>query len=361
MRTDGGLDTASQLSPSCERRFSDALPPYTAKHLLDLRLMHHYTIFTTDHFTKTFPERVSVVLKIDLPRLALDHEFLMDAILLVAVVHIACTESVPDGPLPVYLYRHQALRSLRQAVSDVTPENSNPVFCASTLLATVSFAADRIAGQSGLWMANWMTLVLGQRNIRGNKPPEDDHLPPPHPFTALAPARGAEKKPSASTKLYASNLYGGFADIPGPGVAPTDVQRALACLGDSDWAYRDTLHRAARDLGRLIATLEQPYEDPWLERQVKSWAFDMVPADFPELVRRAQPHALVIVAHYLVVFKLLPDLWTYQGVANHDLEEICNTIEPAWREYIAMPKMALRIDDKPTLAKMLVSSLRAGT
>lgn len=311
--------------------------------------MHHYSIFTSDHFAKTFPESVSVLLKINLPRLALEHDFLMDAILLVAVVHMACTESVPEGLLPVYLYRHQALRSLRKAVADVNTRTSGAVLGATALLATASFAADRISGQSGLWMANWLTLVLGQRNFRGTK--ESDHHP--HPFSALAAYHSNEM-------LAPSNLYGAFADIPGPGIIPTDIQHALARLSDADWAYCEPLRRAALDLGRLMSALGEPYEESWLEKQVKSWAWDMVPAEFLELVRRAHPQALVILAHYLAVFKLLPDVWTYQGVANHDIEEICSTIEAPWTEYISVPKAALQINDKPTLAKMLVNSLPTG-
>lgn len=310
--------------------------------------MHHYSVVTADHFAKTFPERVAPVLKINLPRLACEHAFLMDAILLTAVVHMASTEPVAEGSLPVYLYRHQALRSLRQSITDVSPQTSGPVMGASALLATVSFAADRIARQSGLWMANWLALVRGQRNFRG--PSWDDAK---HPFSALAhAARGTEEMPPPSS------LYGAFAEIPGPGVAPTHVQHALNRLGDSpDWVYRDALHGAAQELGRLVCVLARPYEELWLERQIKSWAWDMVPSEFTELVQRSQPQALIIIAYYLVVFKLLPDSWTYEGVSNHDIEEICNTIDPSWSEYLAVPKMALQIDDKPALVSLLVSCI----
>lgn len=346
-------DAPSQPLPSLQQLFHETQPTYNAKHLLDLRLMHHYSVVTADHFAKTFPERVSPVLKINLPRLACEHAFLMDAILLVAVVHMASTEPVAEGSLPVYLYRHQALRSLRQAVADVTPQTSGPVLGASALLATVSFAADRIARQSGLWMANWLALVNGQRTFRG--PSWDDAR---HPFSALAQAaRGTEDMPPPSS------LYGAFADIPGPGVAPVHVQQALGRPDGGeggvgvDWAQREALHASAQELGRLVCVLARPYEELWLERQIKSWAWDMVPSEFPELVRRSQPQALVIIAYYLVVFKLMPESWTYEGVANHDIDEICSTIDPSWAEYLAVPKMALQIEDKPALVDLLLRSM----
>lgn len=334
-QSESPADTALQPAPSLQQLSQE--PHYNAKHLLDLRLMHYYCVFTVEHFAKTMPESVSIVLKVDIPRLALEHEFLMDAILLIAMTHMACTEEVSMGSLPVYLYRHEALRSLRQAVADISPGTIDAVLGASALLATASFAADRITQQPGLWTANWLTLVLGQRNFR---PAIASHLFSPHT------RRGSQ--------------YGAFADVPGPGQVPTDIQRALSRPAEHDHdnsAHHEALSQAAKELGRLIAVLERPYEGPWLEKQIKSWAWDMVPLKFPELVRGAHPHALVILAYYLAIFRLLPESWTYRGVADHDIEDIWNTIDPKWVEYMSVPKMALQMDDKSALARLLVNCL----
>ena len=46
----------------------------------------------------------------------------MDAILYVAMIHLSSTENTKAGSLPIYEYRNRALRSLRQAVLDTSPE-----------------------------------------------------------------------------------------------------------------------------------------------------------------------------------------------------------------------------------------------
>jgi len=81
------------------------------------------------------------------------------------MIHLGWTDPVSIDALPVYLYRDPALRNLRRAVADISPQTVNAVRGASVLLATISFAADRITQQPGLWITNWLTLVLGQRNF----------------------------------------------------------------------------------------------------------------------------------------------------------------------------------------------------
>jgi len=159
-------DDCNDLQPMpCIQQLSEG-PHYSAKHLLDLRLMHHYSVFASEYFTRKFPEKVSIELKVNIPRLALEHDFLMDALLLVSMIHLGCTNPISLESLPVYLYRDQALRALRKAVADISQQTIDAVRGASVLLATVSFATDRVTRQPGLWAANWLTHVVGQRNFR---------------------------------------------------------------------------------------------------------------------------------------------------------------------------------------------------
>ncbi|KIN00105.1 hypothetical protein OIDMADRAFT_29242 [Oidiodendron maius Zn] len=325
----------------CIQQLSEG-PHYSAKHLLDLRLMHHYSVFASEYFTRKFPEKVSIELKVNIPRLALEHDFLMDALLLVSMIHLGCTNPISLESLPVYLYRDQALRALRKAVADISQQTIDAVRGASVLLATVSFATDRVTRQPGLWAANWLTHVAGQRNFRTSASHRQK--------STLSYTQDGMESPS--------HLYKSFTDIPAPGVIAIDIQRALSREEhDNNWPHRTALYNAALELGRLITILEHPYDESWLEKKIKAWAFDVVPSEFVELVRQAQPHALVILAYYLALFKFLPDTWTYEGVANHDIEHIQKTIDPTWEEYLTVPKMALQMDDRIALAQVFVSCL----
>ncbi|KAL2669982.1 hypothetical protein Neosp_014861 [[Neocosmospora] mangrovei] len=107
---------------------------YGAKHLLDLRMMHHYCTSTAESFVAEFSQHIASVLKVELPRLAYQNEFLMDAILLVAMVHLGCTEPELLQTLPIYLYRDQALRTLRQAIGSITDSSISATEYVSNLV-----------------------------------------------------------------------------------------------------------------------------------------------------------------------------------------------------------------------------------
>ncbi len=334
--------------PSTERQVPDVFH-YDARHLLDLRLIHHYSVFTTQSLFQRFPEMVLTAFQEYIPRLAFRHGFLMDAILLVSIVHLSCTDSESLDSLRIYVYRDQALRTLREAVMNVSPQNINAVLGASVLHTTISLATDRVTRQPGLWIANWLALVLGQRHFRS---PEYD-----------SPARLSDLLPGGLNEMQSQgSLYGSFADLPDSAqeAIAVDIERALAREEEKhggQWAGGSVLRKAASKLGRLISLLEHPYEDAWLERKIKAWAFEVVPYEFGDLVRQAQPTALVVIGYYLALFQLLPDSWSYQGVASHDLEEIRNNLDPTWSEYLAVPDMALRTNDRTTLAQVLLRSL----
>ncbi|SCV61113.1 uncharacterized protein FFFS_15682 [Fusarium fujikuroi] len=310
---------------------------YGAKHLLDLRMMHHYCVSTAESFAVEFSRDVASILKVELPRLAYQHEFLMDAILLVAMVHLGCTEPELLQTLPIYLYRDQALRTLRQAIGSMTDSSIAAVRGASVLLATVSFATDRVSQQSGLWLTNWLTLAHGRRNIQLQ------------PIVTEGQAR----------KLPGASLYGSFTDVPESDRIASGILRAIqrdrSIHGDE--MCLDNLHRAATEVSRLIAALESPRDQLWLAKQLKAWAFDVVEPRFLELVRQERPCALVILSHYLAEFSLLPRTWVYDGLVSHDMEIIAEKLGPEWEDCIVLPKMVLYVQGREALTELLLSCL----
>ncbi|KAH8680582.1 hypothetical protein BX600DRAFT_444736 [Xylariales sp. PMI_506] len=379
---------------------------YSSKSLLDLRLMHHYCIFTAPSFADALPQsqiataaEVMTALTVDVPRLAYQHEFLMDAVLLVAMVHMVCcycgapaeaaggsqaaAAFMSAESLPIYLYRDQALRSLRHAVATISDHNMDAVRGASVLLAHVSFATDRVTKQSELWVVSWMTLAMGQRNFRGlgtlaplgipmGRAPGGSGIGTPiatpptlQPFSSTSPAL-QQSGFGVRRGLYDSSSA---ADHQGEFRIPAIVQHALRRPegeregdegGHVSQKTRTTLFTAARELGRLMAIIESPYETVHLERKVKAWAFDMVPSDFLRLVQQRNFKALVILAHYLVLFKLLNNSWLYQDLAQHDVQVIQQYLSTDWLEYLSLVKLVVDMDDKHAIAQILLSSLEDG-
>ncbi|PKK51681.1 hypothetical protein CI102_3343 [Trichoderma harzianum] len=289
-------------------------PHYSAKHLLDLRLMHQYSVFTVQSFEAVWRnERVSDAMLRELPQLALEHDFLMDTVLLVAMIHLAYTDPVSQKSLPIYLYRNQALRSFRQAVASISTQNISAVKATSHLLAVVSFAIDRVTKHSGIWVTNWLALAVGQRNF---------------PSNGRLYGLSSSQAGSRST----GSLYGSFSDISLPAAVLPQIQDILPKEeSDCNWGQRGTLYEVTASLGTLIAILGEPHEQLWLEKKIKAWAFDVVPSEFLEMVQRGNHRALIILAYYLVLLNLLPATWIYQDVASHDMGIIEESVGVEWR------------------------------
>jgi hypothetical protein len=303
--------------------------------------MHHYSVFTVKAFAGTFDENVVNALQVDLPRVALEHSFLMDAVLFAALVHLGCS-GTPVESLPLFVYRDRALRTLRQAIENGSGSDIPAVRGASVLLAAVSFPTDRIMNQPGLWMSNWMALAMGQRNFRSLSTVE-----------SLTPG----EKSFASTV----GLYGSFSDLFGPAIIPYTIQRALEQRrGAKNSDHYTTFSAAAADMGRLISILKSPFETSFLEKQVKAWTFDVVHPDFFSCVQQEWPEALVILAHYVALFKFLPETWVYEDFLDHDFAVITSILNPAWMEHISLPRRVIQMSNKTAAARLLVSCLGDG-
>ncbi|KAJ4418488.1 hypothetical protein N0V82_005568 [Gnomoniopsis sp. IMI 355080] len=330
----------SQALGADQPRPSEESEQYSSKQRLDLRLMHHYSVYTAQAFTSaTRSEHASAAILIDIPRLALEHIFLMDTVLLVSMIHLGCTDPQSLDGLPVIQYRDQALRSFRQAVANTTEQNISAVRTASQLLAAVSFASDRVTKHSGFWIVNWLALAVGQRNF-----PLSYSRPPVSPRN-----EGIQHK---------SSLYGSFIDIPVHPVVLTDIQHILPSdKNDDHWPDRHVLWEAAEDIGTLIAILRLPHEQSWLETKIKAWAFDKMPHDVLRLIRNGNPCALIILAYYLVLLKFLPDVWLYEDVASHDIQIIQEMLGPEWRQHLTIPMKALDMCDKTSIVELLTSRL----
>ncbi|KAI0601600.1 hypothetical protein F4775DRAFT_405116 [Biscogniauxia sp. FL1348] len=315
--TEGLLPTeqSSKLQSQSNDQQVYAQPHYSAKHLLDLRLMHHYVVYTTQDFAGASFAGIMDRMKIDLPQLALRHEFLMDSILYMAMVHLGSTDPASLETLPIYVYRDQALRSLREAISHTSQENSRATRAASILLAAVSFAASRLTKQPGLWITDWMTLATGQRNFSSSQR-----------YSGLSHSEDNIQSPE--------NPEARAEDI------PIDILRAISKV-ENDYHCTDSsaVYAAAAELGRIITMLESAYERMALENRIKAWSFNIISPEFVEM--------------------FFPDMWIYQGLVSHDIEEIRQTIGPRWEEYLDIPITAVHLDDRNTLTRLLVGCLQS--
>jgi hypothetical protein len=308
------------------------------KELLNLRLLHHYTVHTAPSIGDALQlnHRGQALLQVDLPNLAFQHGFLLDVILFVAIVHLSSSDS---ANLPTVLYRDSALRGLRQEVAAMSSQNRRALTAASHLLGTVSFAADRVLEYPGLWVTNWLALGRGTQSFQTS--PET---------SAFRQRHDSDKAPVLAA--------GHFDDLPVPATMPQDLERLLLIHeGDHDWIHRHVLFEAAAGIVNIIGSLALPIHKRWTEYKVMAWAFSLVSSEFVAMVRQGRPRALVILAYYLVLLNVMPRSWLFEGVASHDMAQLEKMVSGDWQKYLDIPRAALRFGDKVSLTEFLVGHL----
>lgn len=314
--------------------------------MLRLRLLHHFTSSTVTSFTKAFQLGgvTSTTLQVDVPKLAFHHHFLMDAILSVALLHMASTEPALAADLPVAQYWNQALSGLREQVACFSQGNARAVVTTSVLLAIAALAADRLSGYEGIWLTNWLALTIGPRVIlpaRG----------------AMNPSRGGERD------------MGGWDAAFGhwsPVAVPPELEEAVRFTGedDEDWDHRDDIRLAVQGIGRLFGALACPScglsSPSCVEFKVRAWPFVFVTSGFVNLARQERPRALVIMSYYLAFFHWFPRIWVYEGVASRDMEKIASVVGPEWVGYLSAPRVAVLVKDTNLLTRFLIGLVPVG-
>ena len=315
---------------------------YSSRHILELRLMHHYSNAAVDAFVVGLEWEPSFVriMKNDVPLLALNHLFLMDTLLSVSMLHLASTEPQMRDVLPIVPYREQAHRSFRKELVNMTAETLRQVTMASLLLVSTSFVVDRLSDHSGIWLIDWMALPTGPRLFI-------------NPRSASADATPVYETPP----LFDS---GGFSPVDpvSPLLVPLHLQAVLPVSEeDVDWPHRTDLVQAVTGVGKLFGALASPSLQLLIPSKVRSWPAQFVTTNFVHLAKQHHPKALVVVAYVLAFFNFLPRVWIFEGVARGDMARLERLIEPGWELYLAVPKRAVLIDNPMVLKDFLLSQL----
>jgi hypothetical protein len=208
----------------------------------------------------------------------------MDNLLALASIHL-------DQPAPqsanvclTALYQDKALRAFREAVSNSSKRNFLAVLIVSTLLSPSSLVVNRTADEARLWSIDWLVMHTGVGTI-------------------LQAVVWTDMLESSITPLFESLLPG-----PASTPIPTVLQQMLDSIedDDSDASYRDIQLDSVIRLGELYGRTSQNGLTSATAVDIMSWPF-AIPSLFMNLVR--EQRILIILAHFIVLFELLPQLW----------------------------------------------------
>ncbi|KAH8884257.1 hypothetical protein GQ53DRAFT_401697 [Thozetella sp. PMI_491] len=326
---------------------------YSPRNLLELRLMHHYDDSTVESLVTAldWPRAVADVMRRDVPILALEHPFLMDALLSASMLHMASTQPELRWTLPIRAYRDKASSSFHEALTSMTTNKAvRPVAIASILMRLTTFAVDRLLDRPGLWSTNAMAMAMGPClfvNLVNT------------PIGTPSPYGSPYSSPYEASQLHPVNPMGLVDAGPvAPSLSPPDLEFLVQmCETENGWEYRDDILHAATGIGSLFGALASPTHECWVPSKTRLWPFQFVTPNFAQLAQREHPKALIILGYYLAFLNFLPGGWVYEGVAKGDMEKIDRLVGSAWGPYLAIPRRAVLMEDNAALKTFLLSQL----
>jgi hypothetical protein len=301
-----------------------------------MRLLHHYCTITIETLGVNMPLNAGVirVWKKEVPQLAFEHDFLMDNLLALASVHMDHVAPQSANYQLTALYQDKALRVYREAVANFSKDNFLAVIIASVLLSPSALVINRKADENRLWSVDWLVMHTGVGTI-------------------LKAAAWTDVLESCIAPIFNIQLPN-----PAPTLIPMALQQMLDSVKDDDLdtSYRDVLFESVVGLGGLYGRIAHNGLVQTTAIDVMRWPY-MIPSQFRELAKERVPQALVILAHFIVLFELLPQLWWVSDVAGHEVDTIGILLGPQWQRFLVFPKAVVRTKDQDQILKLLLGQL----
>lgn len=327
--------------------------------LHDLELMHHFSTVTC--FTLTEKESIQRIWQVDIPSEALSHTFLMHGVLAFAALHLLQTS--PPSKHPLYsdlamTHQHLAITTFTPMLNNITEENCSALFAFSCVVAASSFAYLRFSDHHKSATVDIKNLVdvfdllMGCTVILRKTRPwveegrlapllRPDHFNPEFNESANSLALPADIETALESLMENSKSSTQFGDIPDIQDMPnsTDHPNAHSIYASSIQQLRNGFVRVA------LYPSDQPL--------VISWPV-LVGPSYLALLKKFDPMALCVLAHYAVVLHSLNDVWWMKGLAPRMVEAIAEILGAEWEPLLRWALDKTRVNAPGSLDLRLV-------
>ncbi|KAF4964450.1 hypothetical protein FSARC_7636 [Fusarium sarcochroum] len=290
--------------------------------ILDLELLHHYSISTS--LTLSSNPIVRNYFLESVPQVGFSHPYVLYSLLALAASHLAHFR--PESRRYYYAHaraRHTAATSMATPLlAEISTTNMIPMYCFSIMTMFIAFASlrdeDNIPFHDDSVLPSWFALFHGVR-------------------TVLEANNGAIYSSSISflfrhaevERLWGSNQ----ADL----VALIRFQDFIGESTSEGEEARQLLLGVFQDLRRSFYFFYD--EDLGNEAKIRSlftWLY-RIPNDFLSLVRHSNSKALCILAFFCVLLHRVEYNWWFQGWGTHLIERIYTALDDGHRFWIKWP------------------------
>jgi Fungal specific transcription factor domain len=307
--------------------------------------MHHYSTCTVLTLHAFSHKDVLGLWKADLPRLAFQHDFLMNCLLGITSLHLGRLR--PDDVVQhrqTVIYQQKAVKSFRMAILNISIENFQGILATSMLITILSLNHyQRFAACDGLWLHNWLGLHCGIQSLVHHTSKYDISQTP---FEELFRTEIDDGKTEPVLPTILSEMLDNPSSL---ALSPLD---------------RQCIETTLQLLGRIFDNVEKLAPEKKLFFEILSWPYRL-PKRFVAMVSEYVPQALVILAYYAVFLEFRNFLWA-EGIAKLEVGAIRKALcdndvdgkqNTQWLAYIAMPLKAIQIRDSREVLGFLRAEL----
>lgn len=290
---------------------------------LELRLLHHFTVATTETIPWTHVPHIKERWTVDVPRLAFTYRPLLHVIFSISALHMAKSEPGQSHLLGIHReYFEEALREHRFSVQGITRDIADAACFTTVLLLIDVFATlqDRPL-QPYEPPLEWMHLVRGSETvfrialdtIRDNRSAKIWSI-----IESFPPVRNAVSNLNAEDLELFSYL------VPDSGNEENGEKEINI--------YRETI--AYITATRLA--MESTASSQITARHIMVFPL-LAPAEFMGLLEEKRPRALVMLAHLLAMAAPLSDRWWIGHTGHRDVFAIRDMLGEEWRGMMEWP------------------------
>ncbi|OJD15371.1 hypothetical protein AJ78_04376 [Emergomyces pasteurianus Ep9510] len=301
--------------------------------LQELELMHHYA--TTAFVSLADYEVYKSVWQVIVPQQAQSYRFLMHIILAISALHISHLRDSDNGKESSYkdlahTHYDDAVAEFRSTVPQMTKSNSSAVFAFSHLTIYFAFGSSKFSINNGRMedpigeLLDVFTLLrTAMETLRSSWDSLADG-----PLAVLL-----QRGPEITDRQYLTpDLSMGLELM-------EQFCQNDPTIQDSDGNVNESYQTAIRQLWDSFVMAETKRKD---------WAMILrFPIIFSEEIllslRRRDPTALVLLAHFCVLLHRAPTRWWAEGWGEQVMVAVVKSLDQRWRHSIAWPMKAIGV------------------
>jgi hypothetical protein len=291
--------------------------------------MHQFTAFTTKKdWLSLHDQNVSDMWQNYVPTLAFEHQFLLNAIISIAALHLTKIQPERQDMADTHrTYFNAAISQHRRAVREISPYNAEAVLISAVLIALPAF----ILLQNTEVISYSPPLQLFYI-LAGNVPIFRQGLPLVSPSSKIMCILTAKPNIAEFLDEASHNIY----------LEPfTQLLTWKATDETVDTESQNAYEFALGFIGCVLSRIESGQTDTSQIRRLIYTFPTVVGPVFVERLSEGIPRAMVILAYFFSLAKAVDNVWWMRGIAEREVFGIQSKLPEEWQWAMAWPLQKL--------------------